>query len=254
MGLSVPRAAPLRDRGSGPLARALRTTALGRIPAGERGWATRIEARRRELSSRDAVVGPSFADRISAGDDEPQVPSIPVGGAAGWISLTPAWCAFLMRLVRELGPRSCLELGTGFGISTLYQAAALELNGAGTMTTVEGAPDYVPIAKEGFSAFGLDRRVEVEVGSITETLKEVAARSAPIEFAFVDADHTEEATLAQFDAMLPHLSDGAILVFDDVRWERGGMVRAWQEIVRHGRVSLALGMRRIGVAVVSGRR
>ena len=250
MGVSVPRVAARRDRGSRALARALRTTALGRIPAQERSWATRIEARRRELALGDALVRPSFVDRTPAAQRD-EDPSILLAGASRWISLTPLWCTFLMRLVRELRPRSCLELGTGFGLSALYQAAALELNRAGTLTTLEGAPDYAAIAEQGFSVLGLDQRVALEVGPITETLGRVAARAAPIDFAFVDADHTEEATMEQFDAMLPHLSAAAVLVIDDVSWERGGMTRAWREIGRHARVSLALDLRRIGVAVVS---
>ena len=252
MGASLPRLATHRDSGSRALARALRTTALGRIPAEERRWIARIEARRRDLASGDAVVRPGFSDG-SLVDDEGRGPSIPLAGASRWMSLTPIWCTFLMRLVRELAPRSCLELGTGFGISGAYQAASLELNGAGKLTTLEGAPEYVSIAEHGFSALGLGERVELRVGRITDTLQDVAERAAPIGCAFVDADHTERATLDQFDAMLPHLGEGAVVVLDDVNWGDGGMTRAWRKIGRHDRVSVALGFHRLGIVVVSRR-
>jgi predicted O-methyltransferase YrrM len=252
MAASVPRLALRRDRGSRALAGALRTTATGRIPAQERSWVARIESHRRKLASGDAVVRPGFRDGVRSREDELRDPSIPLAGASRWMSLTPVWGRFLMRLVRELRPRSCLELGTGFGISALYQAAALELNRAGTLTTLEGASDYVEVAQQGFSALGLGERVRVRIGPISETLESVVESVAPIECAFVDADHTEEATLQQFAAMLPHLSESAVLVFDDVNWKLGGMTRAWRAIARHRRVSAALGFRRIGVAVVSG--
>jgi predicted O-methyltransferase YrrM len=254
MAASLPRLAGHRDHASRALARALCITALGRVPPEERTWMARIEARRRELSMGDTVVRAGFGAGVRSAENEAQDPSIPLSGAAQWMSLTPVWCTFLMRLVRELSPRSCLELGTGFGISGAYQAASLELNGSGMLTTLEGAPDYVSIAEQGFSALGLDKRVDLEVGPITETLDRVAARAAPIDFAFVDADHTEEATLQQFDAMLPHLSEAAIVVFDDVNWESGGMTRAWRAIRGHERTSLGLGFRRIGIGVISGSR
>ena len=46
-----------------------------------------------------------------------------------------------MRLVRELRPHSCLELGTGVGVSAGYQAAAMELNGVGRLLTLDGSAD-----------------------------------------------------------------------------------------------------------------
>jgi len=72
---------------------------------------------------------------------------------------------------------------------------------------------------------------------------------APVDYALVDADHTENATLEHFDRMLGYLSAGAIVVFDDINWT-DGMKRAWRAIRRHQRVSVALGVRRIGVTVI----
>ena len=50
-------------------------------------------------------------------------------------SMPRIWARFLMRLVGELAPRSCIELGTGFGISAMYQAAALETAGLTATST-----------------------------------------------------------------------------------------------------------------------
>ena len=227
MAAALPRLAARRDRASRALFRALWTTALGRIPREEREWIGRIEARRAELTSADA---------------SPFV---------RWMSIAPVWGRFLMRTVREVAPRSCLELGTAFGISAAYQAAALELNGAGTLTTVERNEGLGGIAEEGFSRLGLSRRVELRLESLPDSLASVLEPMPPIDYAFLDADHTESATVAHFATLLPHLREGAIVVFDDINWS-DGMWRAWKSIAANERVSTVLKLRRVGIIVVAG--
>jgi len=212
----------------------------------------RIDARRRELIADETSVAPGFEAKsgtapewITRGRGEP----IPIGGVACLFSAPPRWGMFLLRLVRELAPESCLELGTGVGISTAYQAAALKLNGSGTLTTLEGAQAWAAIAEQGLSALGLAERARVEVGPIDETLAEVMARVAPIDYAYLDADHTEEATVGHFEAIVPHLSEGGIVILDDISYS-GEMWRAWRAITRHGRVSLDLALGRMGVVAV----
>jgi predicted O-methyltransferase YrrM len=232
--------------GSRALKRALGATALGRVTSEERAWVERIEHRRRELTSELAVARawiPSNSDTEGS-----EAMAVPIRYAAAMVSLPKVWCMFLMRLVRELAPRSCLELGTGFGISGAYQAAALELNGAGQLITLEAATDFAQVAERGFSSLGLERRAGVRVGPIGETLDGVLANAAPIDCAFLDADHTEHATLESFHAILPHLSDGAVVVFDDIRWT--GVKRAWAAITNDPLVRTAAGVWRVGAAVI----
>jgi predicted O-methyltransferase YrrM len=239
-GATIPRA----------VGRALIATALDRVPPDEREWAARIESRRRELSGRRTVAEPVFDPRPpdSPGFCWPIYQPVSVDAAAQAMSLPALWCVLLMRLVRELAPRSCLELGTAFGISGAYQAAALQLNGGGRLATLEGAGEWAEIAQEGFASLELGGSVELLVGPISETFPD-AARSGPFEFAFIDAEHTREALLDYLDTMLPHLTGGAVLVFDDI-WLATDMRRAWRTITRHDRVETSVGIGRVGIAVV----
>jgi predicted O-methyltransferase YrrM len=229
MAASLPRLAFRRDRASRALLRALWSTALGRIPQEERQWIGRIEARRAELASADATP------------------------FVRWMSIAPVWGRFLMRTVRELAPRSCFELGTGFGISAAYQAAALELNGAGTLTTVERDEGLGGVAEEGFARLGLQERVELRLDSRPDSLDRVLEPMRPIDYAFLDADHTEDATLSHFATLLPHLREGAIVVIDDINWSEG-MGRAWKSIAGNERVSTRFELRRVGIVVIGSRR
>lgn len=246
MGVRAVRLARSDQRPARALARALRSVALGAVPSDESDWSARIEAWRRALTAEHAARTASSQSR---------------GGASSrlieYISLPPVWGLFLMRLVRELAPRSCVELGTGFGISAAYQAAALELRGEGRIATLDGSAELMAQARRGFSSLGLER-VETCVGPLSETLEETLGRIAPIDYALLDAEHTEEATLRHFDALVPHLAADAVVVLDDIPWPARSpwtleMRGAWRTIKRSDSVAMAIDLGRMGVIVTPGR-
>jgi len=239
----LPRLARARRRGGAPaaLAQTASTIARYRIPPEEREWAARIEARKRELGSREERARP-FEDGL------PDT----VAQASLWTPIPSVWGAFLMRLVRELRPHSCLELGTGIGISAAYEAAALELNGDGGLVTLDGSAEWAAIAEEGLSSLGLGG-VEFSVGPIADTLPDALQRYAPVDYAFVDAEHTEEATVGYFESIVPHMSPRGVMVFDDIPWTRE-LRQTWRRIAHDERVSAAFALGRMGVAVIADRR
>ncbi len=227
MASAVPFLARRRDPVTRAVATALRDAALGWVPAEERAWIDRIEAGRR---------------RIAEGLEIPE--------AVRWMSLPPVWGRFLIRLVRELQPRSALELGTGFGLSTAYQAAAMELSGRGRIVSFD-VDDMLAIAGPGLASIGLDGRAELVGGPIDETLPARLAGIEAIDYALVDHDHTEAGTLAAFDELLPRLVPGAVVVLDDISWT-DEMRGAWAAIEERDGVASTIGLRRLGVAVISG--
>jgi predicted O-methyltransferase YrrM len=239
---SLRLAATRHHRGSRAVARALRSTALGRADDAERGWVDRIGAYRRLLPD-DAIRavpdpgGRPDAERIAEARE-----------AIRWMSIPPVLGALCTRIVRELEPRSCLELGTGFGLSTAYQAAALELNGAGKVTSldIEGMAD---LADACLQALGLSHRVELVRGRIERTISEAVERAAPIDLALLDADHTEQGTLSAFEAVATGLAGDAVVIVDDINWT-DGMRAAWSALRAGPRVRAAVGLRRLGILVV----
>lgn len=154
-----------------------------------------------------------------------------------------------MGIVRELGPRTSLELGTGFGISGSYQAAALELAGRGRLVTLDIA-QWADEAERGFAELGLAARVELRRGDIDQVLPGLLEDVAELDYAFVDAEHTEDATISYFDALSPYLAPGAVVVVDDVTWPEGGK-RAWRAIRHRPGVARSVGLGRVGVIVTS---
>ncbi len=240
-----------RDPAARPIRAALRTAIGGRPDANEAAWVERIEARRIALRSEEGATRLTDYEAPSGngGGFTTAGPETTLGMASVVMSLSPQWCLLLMRLVRERAPRSCLELGTGFGISTAYQAAALELNGAGQLTTLEGSEQWAASAAEGFAALGLDRIVQ-RVGPIERTLADAATGLAPLDLVFIDAEHDGAATLGYFRTLLPHLADGALVIFDDADWS--GVRRAVDEVSRDPRVSTTARIGRLAACAVRG--
>ncbi len=237
-------------RGASPraVARALCTTGLDRIPAAERAWLARIAAYRVQLASGGIVESASPDDRRLAEAER----RAEAADACLWMSLPPLLGTLVMRLVRELAPRRCLELGTGFGVSTSYQAAALELSGAGDIVSLD-LEGMTRIAGPGLAGIGLGDRVELRPGRIEETLPGALGMAAPIDFALLDADHTEAGTVGAFDALAPHLSPGAVIMVDDVNWT-AEMRRAWQAVRAHPHVDASVRLRRIGILIMADHR
>jgi len=157
------------------------------------------------------------------------------------------WAFLLFKLIRGFRPTVCLELGTALGISAAYQAAALELNQHGKIVTLEGSASLASLARENFETLGLGR-VSVVVGRFQDTLSDVLQENAPIDYVFIDGHHDEQATLAYFRQVMPHLSDGAILVFDDIYWSPG-MARAWKTIQKDRSLKVSVDLLSVGICV-----
>jgi predicted O-methyltransferase YrrM len=156
----------------------------------------------------------------------------------------------LLRLVRQLKPRTCIELGTSVGISACYQAAALKLNGAGRLVTMEGADSVASVAIRNFTDLGLDN-VEVVRGRFQDTLSKVLSANSPVDYAFIDGHHDEAATVRYFTAFVPALAGAKVVVFDDIRWS-DGMKRAWDAIRRHRHVRTSVDLGSMGIISTAG--
>src|SRR3954469_3418479 len=75
-------------------------------------------------------------------------------------NLEPETGAVLNVLVRALGARDVLELGTSNGVSTLYLADALAATG-GRLVSVELEAERTAMARENLGRAGLDWGVEL---------------------------------------------------------------------------------------------
>lgn len=87
-------------------------------------------------------------------------------------------------------------------------------------------------------------------GEFGATLPLAIRDNEPIDFAFVDGNHDEFATIAYAEQLHPHLAGEATIIFDDIRWS-DGMTRAWQQLANDPRYALTVDLGTVGIAVVS---
>lgn len=235
---------------------AITSAAAGVVAADERAWIDRIEAHRARLEGSDAML--SYLDYGAGSPEHPASAAQmrdgrparrTVGELCRASSKAPREALVLFHLVRRLRPRRCLELGTCLGLSAAYQAAALRLNGAGSLVTLEGGEAVARLAEEGLGALGLDG-VRVVRGRFAATLAGVLERHGPFDFCFLDGHHDERATLDYWAAIAPRLAGGAALVLDDIAWS-AGMTRAWNAVRASPRIACAVASANLGICLLT---
>jgi len=155
----------------------------------------------------------------------------------------------LYHLIREFQPAQAVELGCNVGISAAYQAAALQLNGHGALTTFEASPYRLRLAQALHAKVELGN-IRYEQGLFTETLEPALRNLEPVDYAFIDGHHQYQPTLDYFDLIWRHSAENAVFVFDDIRWSEG-MKRAWQEIAADPRAILIVDCNAVGVCITT---
>lgn len=236
------------------LANVLDAVVENRYSGEEKDWIERIETLRDKLNTSLTEISITDYGAGSAGlnltaDEmyQGRVVVRSIGEVCRSASKPHKWAFLLFKLIREFHTSVCLELGTALGISTAYQAAALELNNHGRVVTLEGAKSLALLARKNFEKLGLGR-VDVVVGRFQDTLQDVLRENAPFDFVFIDGHHDGNATLTYFRQILPYLSDGAILVFDDINWSRG-MKRAWNTIQGERHLKASVDLLSVGMCI-----
>lgn len=225
----------------GPAADLLRRSLGRRLDADERAWTDRIERRREALDADTATVAFEESEATSRRT---------IGELCRSSSASSSWAELLFRLIRTARPERCLELGTCLGISASYQGAALRLNGAGRVITIEGRPEVAAIAGRTIAELGLADQVEGRAAWFEDGLPGALADLGHLDYGFVDGHHDGEATLEYFGGIRPRLAGGAILVFDDIGWS-ADMRGAWETIARDRLAAGAADLGRLGVWVAA---
>jgi caffeoyl-CoA O-methyltransferase len=121
--------------------------------------------------------------------------------------------AFMTILVRAIGAREALEVGTFLGYGAL--AIARGLPDDGHLICCELDEGYAERAREHLRQAGLDEKVVIRIGPALETLRAME-RTERFDFAFIDAAKTEY--IDYFEETLGRLrSNGLILIDNTLR-------------------------------------
>lgn len=205
-----------------------------------------IERRRAYLEACEDVL--DVVDFGSAGSPEGKHIERRVCDIAKRQLESPKIGQLLFRIVNFMGqeekrPLEILELGTSLGITTAYLASASSKN---RVVTLEGSEAVLKIAKGVWRALKLEN-IEWTEGNIDDTLYKYAREK--LDLAYVDANHTYEATKRYVDFLLPRMTEKGIIVLDDIHYSEG-MDRAWKELKQDQRVTTTMDLYDVGMIFV----
>ena len=119
-------------------------------------------------------------------------------------------------LCRSSSATRAVEVGTSFGVSTIYLAAAIRENtesntGSGIVIGTEWEPAKVEAARNNLGKAGLADIVDIRVGDVRETLSDVGG---PVDFVLMDI--WVPMAKPALELLIPQLRRGAIVLADNV--------------------------------------
>ena len=157
-------------------------------------------------------------------------------------SLTqPKYSRVLRNIIEYFGFKNIVELGTSLGMNTAYLASAKVLP---KIYSFEGDPSLAHRAYELLRTMGFNERVTIIEGNIDETLQDQLPEI--VHLAFIDANHTYEATWRYYELIKERASDESVIVFDDIYWSKE-MTQAWKAIISRKEVTISLDLYQLGI-------
>lgn len=149
-------------------------------------------------------------------------------------SLMPAWQnRWLYRLAKYVKPNHMLELGSSFGIGSLYQVAGVP---NASMLTIEGNPEVAARAEDLFARSGRKGQIELRKGLFDQILPTLRG---PYDYVFIDGDHRGSSLMNYLEMARNLAATPCTLILHDIHWSQD-MLQTWQAIRRDYAVSIDL--------------
>lgn len=184
------------------------------------------------------VVGHSGEDPLLARLREETEQDLPERAE---MQIAPDEGALITLMVRAMGARRALELGTFTGYSSICIARGLPADGS--LLTCDVSEEWTAVARRYWAEAGVEDRIELRLGPALETLTELPEEEA-FDFAFIDADkvayprYWEESTRLVRPGglvMVDNVLHGGEVVADEVaerRRESDAAIRRTNEMIR----------------------
>jgi len=132
------------------------------------------------------------------------------------MQISPEQGQLLALLVKLIGARRTLEIGTFTGYSAL--AVALAMPDDGRVIACDVDADFTAVAQRYWQAAGVAHKIELVLGPALATLdaRLAAGEAGRHDFAFIDADKSNYAHY--YERCLQLLRPGGLIAIDNVLW------------------------------------
>ena len=141
----------------------------------------------------------------------------------GTMQIGPDQAAFMQQLVRAIGAKRCLEIGTFTGYSAL--AVALALPPGGKIVCCDMSEEWTAIARRYWAKAGVSKKISLRLAPALQTLKTLKGK---FDFAFIDAD--KENYQNYFERCLKLVRKGGLIAIDNTLWHGNVLNRRDQSV------------------------
>src|SRR5262245_58040836 len=128
------------------------------------------------------------------------------------MQISPEQGHYLAFMVRLIGARRVLEVGTYTGYSSLGMALALPPDGK--IVACDKSEEWTDVARRFWKKAGLSDRIELRLGSAVDTLQALIAEKQEFDFVFIDAN--KEDYDAYYESSLRLVPSGGLIVIDNM--------------------------------------
>ena len=161
-----------------------------------------------------------FSDHRTTGEQPPTLDEIKAFRSDKLVALDRDKGEFCYQLCRANDARRVVEVGTSYGVSTLYLAAAVRDNVRasgyhGVVIGTEYEPEKARAALASFKQAGLNSFIDLREGDLRETLKKI---DGPVDLVLVDI--WIAMARPALELVTPHLKSGAIVICDNTEQYR----------------------------------
>ena len=124
--------------------------------------------------------------------------------------------ALLALIVRAIGARRAIEIGTFTGYSALAVAAALPADGR--LIACDVSAEWTAIGRRYWAEAGVTARIDLRIAPALDTLAQLRREkgAGTFDFAFIDADKTSYD--AYYEGCLELLRAGGLIALDNMLW------------------------------------
>lgn len=131
------------------------------------------------------------------------------------MQIAPEQAGFLALLVRMLGAKRIIEVGSFTGYSAL--AMALALPRGGRIVALDVSAEFTDIAKGYWKKAGVAGKIDLRLGPARDSLqKMIKAKEGPFDLVFIDAD--KPGYDGYYEAALKLLKKGGVIALDNMLW------------------------------------
>ena len=135
-------------------------------------------------------------------------------GGLAQMQIGPEQGAFMAMLVKLMGAKRILEVGTFTGYSSL----AMALTGDVKIIAADVSEEWTNVARKYWKKAGVDGRIELRLGPAAETLEQLlkSGEASRFDLMFIDADKSSYDTY--YEGGLKLLRPGGVMLIDNVLW------------------------------------